>query len=136
VNSPKELTSPEERRMARVMRDSQWAFMDRVLRQGKVYVCWWNKNRHFDTTKPLPDDLQVHGLIDGLELLEWLNRHPDWWDIGEWSADRFAAPVSLTDAGRAASNDRARYDMEPVTGGLVEPGWIAYPARPTPDCPA
>ncbi len=52
----------------------------------------------------------------------------DWWVIGDWSDQRYAAPVSLTDAGRAALANREQYDLEPVTGGLVEPGWQATPA--------
>jgi hypothetical protein len=127
---PKQLTSDDNRAMARRMRDTQWAFMEKVNRLGTVYVCWWNKNRRHDDTQPLPEDLQVCGLIDGLELLAWLKSHPDWWTIGAWSKERYAAPVSLTGAGRRALRQRSRYDMEPVTGGLVEPGWIASPARP------
>jgi hypothetical protein len=127
---PKKLTSKRHRETARHMRNEQWAFADRVAELGTVWLCWWNKNRHHDTTKDgaLPDDLRVSGLIDGMELLEWLNSHKDWWVIGEWSDERYAAPVSLTPAGRAALANRELYDLEPVTGGLVEPGWICVPA--------
>lgn len=76
---------------------------------------------------PYPADLYVTGLIDGMELLEWLNRHRDWWIIGRWRDDRYAAPIRLTAKGRRALKRRSRYDMEPVTGGMVEPGWIAVP---------
>jgi hypothetical protein len=124
---PRRLTSRNDRQMARHMRDGQWEFMARVVELGTVWVCWWNKNRSHNDTKPLPPDLKVCGLIDGMELLEWLNSHKDWWVIGEWSDERYAAPVSLTDAGRAAFAERHRYDMELVTGGLVEPGWCAMP---------
>ncbi len=124
---PKQLTSESMRQIARRMRDQQWEMADRVAKLGTLWVCWWNKNRHHDHTKPLPDDLMVCGLIDGLELLEWLTSHPDWWEIGKWSDERYAAPVSLTDAGRAALAEREKYDLEPVTGGLVEPGWQAIP---------
>jgi len=112
--------------MARHLRDSQWAFADKVARLGTVWVCWWNKNRHHDYNNH-PDDLEVYGLIDGIELLEWMNSHKDWWIIGEWSDDRYAAPVCLTEKGRIALAERKKYDMEPVTGGLVEPGWQATP---------
>jgi hypothetical protein len=125
---PKRLTSRRDRDMARRIRDAQWAFMQRVADLGTVWLCWWNKNRRHDENN-LPADLVVHGLIDGTELLEWLNSHKDWWVIGDWSDERYAAPVRLTDAGRAALADRDRYDMELVTGGLVEPGWCAMPAR-------
>jgi hypothetical protein len=124
---PKPLTSARDRHMARRMRDSQWAFMERVASSGTVWVCWWNKDRHHDE-KAAPPDLLICGLIDGCELLEWLHSHEAWWIIGEWSDERYAAPVSLTDAGRAALANRDPYDMEPVTGGLVEPGWQATPA--------
>lgn len=126
---PRVLTDPEDRQMARDMRDEQWAFAERVAAQGTIWCCWWNKNGHHDTSKPLPDDLHVCGLIDGMELLEWFNQHPDWWIIGEWSDERYAAPVSITDAGRAALAEREKHDMEPVYGGLVEPGWQCIPAE-------
>ena len=113
--------------------------MERVaaLAPNPLWICWWNKDRHH---KPSPraqyadgsgyrDDLLVCGLIDGMELSEWLNSHKDWWVIGEWSDERYAAPVTLTDAGRVALANRELYDMEPVTGGLAEPGWVATPAK-------
>jgi len=125
---PKKLNTKAHREMARVARNHQWEFADRVAKQGTIWLCWWNKNRRHDYHNH-PDDLVVCGLIDGMELLEWLNSHKDWWIIGEWSDERYAAPVSLTDAGRAALAEREKYDMEPVTGGLVEPGWQAIPAE-------
>lgn len=119
------MSTPE---IARAIRDGQWALMERVARKGTVWICWWNKNRHHDESKPLPPDLVVHGLITGMELLSWLNSHKDWWAIGKWSDERYAAPVSLTDAGRAALAHRDEYDLEPVTGGLIAPGWSCVPA--------
>ncbi len=124
---PKKLTSRRAREDARRTRDWQWEIADRVNRLGILWCCWWNKNRHFNERNPAPADTLVCGLIDGCELLEWFGQHPDWWSIGEWSDERYAAPVSLTDAGRRALADRERYDMDPVTGGLVEPGWQAIP---------
>ncbi len=123
---PKRLKSRVDRQMARRMRDQQWAFMEKVAKLGTVWVCWWNKDRHHDE-KTAPPDLVVCGLINGMELIEWLHSHPDWWVIGEWSDERYAAPVQLTEAGRDALAEREKYDMEPVTGGLVEPGWICTP---------
>lgn len=108
------------------MLDGYWEFMDLVARHGTLWACWWNKNGHH-APENRPTDLYVCGLIDGCELREWLNRHEDWWVIGEWSDERYAAPVSLTDTGRAALANREQYDMEDVTGGLVEPGWVATP---------
>ncbi len=119
--------TPEHRRRARAMRDEQWAFAELVNSQGTVWVCWWNKNRHHDE-RTAPADLVICSLISGMELLTWLKSHPDWWQIGEWSRERYAAPVQLTDAGRAALSARDIYDMEPVDYGLVEPGWRATPA--------
>jgi hypothetical protein len=113
--------------MARRMRDYHWSIADRVAKLGTLWVCWWNKNHHHRA--PYAEDIHVCGLIDGMELLEWLKSHPDWWTIGEWSDERYAAPISLTDAGETALANREVYDMEPVTGGLVEPGWQAKPAK-------
>jgi hypothetical protein len=131
---PRVLTTDDDRQMARQMRDKQWAFADRVAQHGTVWCCWWNKSGRHDTSKPLADDLMVCSLLTGMELLEWLQSHPDWWVIGEWSDDRYAAPVTITDAGRAALAERDIYDMEPVYGGLVEPGWQCIPA-PAGDAP-
>jgi hypothetical protein len=129
MTEPHILETDEDRRMARRMRDWQWSFMDRVNREGTVWVCWWNKNRRHDERSNLPDDLLVLSLMTGAELAGWLNSHADWWEIGEWSDERYAAPVSLTDAGRAAIVNRHRYDMEFVEVGLVEPGWKALPTE-------
>lgn len=127
----RELNDPHHRETARRMRDWQWKFADRVAWQGTVWVCWWNKNGRHDmkSIELLPGDLVVLSLISGMELLEWLGAHKDWWVIGKWSDERYAAPVSLTDAGREALANRHLYDMEPVTGGLVEPGWTTVPAE-------
>lgn len=129
MTEPRLLETDEERLMARRVRNWQWSFMDRVNRQGTVWVCWWNKNRHHNEKSTLPDDLLVLCLMTGAELAGWLNSHPDWWEIGDWSDERYAAPVSLTDAGRDAIVNRHLYDMECVEGGLVDPGWKAVPAE-------
>ncbi len=135
---PKKLTSDRDRENARRMRDRQWELMERVaaLAPEPLWICWWNKNRHhgpspsaqYSDGSGYREDLLICGLIDGIELLEWMRSHNDWWVIGAWSDERYAAPVTLTDAGRVALANRERYDMEPVTGGLVEPGWEAIPA--------
>jgi hypothetical protein len=124
---PKRYADEEHRKDARRTRDGQWQFADLVNSLGTVWVCWWNKNRHHQP--PHPGDLLVCGMIDGCELAEWLNSHKDWWIIGEWSDERYASPVSLTDTGRAALAHREQYDMEDVTGGLVEPGFVITPAE-------
>jgi hypothetical protein len=116
----------ESQAMARRMRDGHWAFADKVLEQGTVWFCWWNKARRH--VAPYPADVVVTGLIDGLELLDWLKGHEDWWIIGEWDDARYAAPVQLTEIGRRALAERHLYDLEPVNWGLVEPGYTAVPA--------
>lgn len=112
------------------MRDAQWAFADRVAEHGTLWFCWWDKAHRHKGARPA--DVFVTGLIDGLEYLDWMNRHPDWWNIGKWQDDRYAAPIQLTEAGRAALAERAKYDMEPVFGGMVDPGWKIFPAPPAP----
>jgi hypothetical protein len=67
------------------------------------------------------------GLLDGMEKLEWINAHPDWFEMGEWDDGRYAAPLKLTAAGQLALQNRELYDMEDVTSGLVEPGLITTP---------
>lgn len=124
--APKQLRDKESRLMARRVRDSHWKFAERVARAGTLWVCWWNKDRHHDENN-LPPDLEVFCLISGMELLDWIKRHRKWWRIGKWSDKRYAAPVRLTPTGRRALANRAKYDKEPVSGGLVEPGWEAVP---------
>lgn len=126
--APRKLASRQQRQMARQMRDWQWKFMEKVARLGTLWVCWWNKDRHHDEENA-PEDLEICGLIDGSELLGWMNSHRNWWRIGKWSDKRYAAPVRLTPAGKKALKNRRKYDMEPVTGGMVEPGWQAIPAK-------
>lgn len=99
--------------------------MERVAEHGTLWFCNWNKDRRDEG----PDELRT-SLIGGMSIGAWMDKHPDWFVAGEWSEDRRAFPVRLTDAGRAALADRSPWDMEPVTGGMVEPGWIAVPARP------
>lgn len=117
---------PEHRGMARTIRDRQWLFADRVAEAGTLWFCWWDKARRHEGKAQ--SDLWVSGLIDGMEILGWLEAHPDWWVIGEWDDARYAAPVIITDAGRNALANRDAYDLEPVDWGLVEPGHRAIPA--------
>lgn len=120
---PKNLRSKADREMAREARDFHWSFMERLDRQGTVHVCPWNKYRHEER----PDELRL-SLIDGEELIAWLRAHPEWFQIGPQNTERWTNPISLTEAGRQALKDRDKYDMEPVFGGLVEPGWQAIPS--------
>jgi len=120
---PKRFNSKADREHARRIRDGQWALMRRVAELGTLWFCVWNK-KHRPT---LPDEERC-GLIDGMEYLEWMGTHPDWWIQGEWSDERYAFPLQLTDAGRTALEEWEKYDLEPVTGGMVEPGWVKFPS--------
>ena len=125
------LTEDRDREMARYIRDHQWRTLEAIAEHNPLWYCWWDKaGRHRPERGPRPPDLKVSGLIDGMEILAWLRSHPDWVEIGEWSDERYAAPIHITEAGREALRNRHLYDMEPVTGGLVEPGWQATPAPP------
>jgi hypothetical protein len=66
-------------------------------------------------------------LIEGSEFCDWVQAHPDWYDLGEFDDERYAQPLRLTAAGREALAHRELYDQEPVLGGLVEPGWTCVP---------
>ena len=79
--------------------------------------------RHPTALWQQPNHLMACGLINGMEMMHWLNAHPEWITIGEWSEERCAFPVYITDRGLNALANREQYDMEPVEGGLVEPGW-------------
>ena len=123
---PKLLTDDASRSMARRIRDRQWRTLERIAEHNPLYICWWDK-RGVHKGDNLPADLEVHGLIDGSELAGWLRAHPEWTVVGEWSDDRYACPVSITEAGRVALENRGPHDLEPVVSGLVEPGWQAIP---------
>ncbi len=122
---PKRLTDRNARMFARKERDAQWEFLERVAREGIVWMCPWDKYGRHGT-----DGVYVFGLLGSTELFCWLNSHKDWWKRGRWSEKRCARSIRITDAGRAALANREQYDMEDVTGGLVEPGWVARPAKP------
>jgi len=98
--------------------------MERVSALGTLWFCVWNKARR----EELADEHRTC-LTSGLEIMAWIDSHPNWWIKGEWSDERYAFPLQLTAAGRAALAEKDKYDMEPVTGGLVEPGFIVTPLR-------
>ena len=120
---PKKLRSKRDRQMARSLRDDQWRFMERISAHGTLWFCPWNKRRLDER----PDELRT-SLISGMHIGAWLGSHPDWFIVGEWNTDRDAMPVQLTEAGNDALANRNPYDMEPIEGGMVEPGWVAVPA--------
>ncbi len=118
----KRLTTKADRMDARRTRDSQWEFMERVAREGVVWVCPWDKKRRHGA-----DGVHSEGLLCWPDFSSWLESHKDWWRPGRWSERRCAFSVRLTDAGRAALSQRELYDMEPIHGGLVEPGFVVTP---------
>ena len=126
---PNLLDDPEARARARHIRDQQWTTLEQIAEHHPLWICWWDKHRRHAKHEERPPDLIVHGLITGMDLAQWLRSHQDWTVIGEWSDERYAAPVWITEAGRTALENRHLYDMEPVEGGLVEPGWTAQPRQ-------
>ena len=127
---PRRLVTREDRRQARWTRERQWCFMERIAACETLWFCVWNKSGRHDTSQPLPANLWVDGLLTGMDIERWISRHKDWFVRGRWSEKRYARPIRLTDAGRAALADREPYDMEPIHGGLVEPGYVVIPLRP------
>ena len=135
MNRRRVLADENWRQMARRIRDWHWKILEKIAEHNPLWICWWDKaRRHSERgtdgqwVDTHPPDVFVFGLIHALGFGEWMIMHPDWFDVGEWSDDRYAAPVRITDAGRAALANREKYDMEVVRGGLVEPGWEATPA--------
>lgn len=152
---PKRLSDRNSRMFARRERDSQWEFAERVAREDVVWMCPWDKHhlhgrrcvnkwcrsRTFNpeaeqwrcadcksVMAQVPDDrVFVFGLIGSNELFGWLDAHEDWWKRGRWSAKRCARSIRITTAGRRALKNRHLYDMEPIHGGMVEPGYIVTP---------
>jgi hypothetical protein len=99
--------------------------MERCAEHNPLWFCVWNKGG-----RPEASDEWRDGLITGMEIQAWMARHRDWFKIGRWNEKRYARSIRLTNAGRAALANRADFDMEPVFGGLVEPGWQCVPAKP------
>ena len=126
---PKILTKVAARRTARHDRNYQWLTLEQIAEHDPLYICWWDKHGRFKN-KEVPADTRVCGLISANTILSWLNAHPDWIVIGEWDDERYAAPVWITGAGREALENRHLYDMEPVAGGMIEPGWLCTPLEP------
>ena len=127
MSEPKLLIDENARRDARWIRNRHWQTLERIAQQNPnpLYICWWNKDKRLDDAGS--DDLLVCSLVDGNDIVLWLRSHPEWIIIGEWSDERYACPVYITPAGIDALENREHYDMEPVFGGLVEPGWSAVP---------
>lgn len=151
---PKRLTDRSSRMFARRERDAQWGFMERVAREGIVWMCPWDKHRKHGPRCPgicafsrftpegeqwkcaqcrrvipkIPDDgVYVFGLIGANELFAWIADHKDWWKRGRWSEKRCARSIRITDAGRGALKNKHLYDGELIYGGMVEPGYVVKP---------
>lgn len=122
TEQPKKLMDEHWRTWARTVRDSHWAFMERLKKEGTVHVCAWNK---YDQEE-LPHELRL-SLIGGEELMEWFRAHQDWFEIGDQDEERWTSPISLTGPGLKALTEKEKYDMEPVYGGLVSPGFQSIP---------
>ena len=117
------LDGADDRERARRIRDHHWSVLRKAVTFGQVWVDPWNRSRRDEA----PDE-ERFCLISGSEFFMWLEQHPDWTEIGQWDAQRAAYPIRLTPAGRAAVDAPEQFDLEPVFGGLVEPGWSAVPA--------
>ena len=126
---PKLLTKTAARRSARHDRNHQWDTLERIAQHNPLWICWWDKDNRFKN-RDVPADTKVCSLLTANTILSWLNGHPEWTVIGEWDDSRYAAPVWITDAGREALQNRHLYDMEPVSGGMIEPGWLCTPLPP------
>jgi hypothetical protein len=100
--------------------------MERVAREGIVWTCPWDKYRRHKNG----DGVYVFGLLGSNEFLHWLHSHKDWWKTGRWSEKRCAKSIRITDVGLRALANRELYDMEPICGGMVEPGYIVMPLPP------
>ena len=100
--------------------------MERVAQSGKIWLCPWDKYGYFK--KETPMNTVVYDLFSSLELFGWLKSHSNWWVIGKWNEKHYAYPITITTAGRKAFEEWEKYDMEYVTGGLIEPGWRAKPS--------
>ena len=107
---------------ARQLRDRQWHFMARIAAAGTLWYCNWNKRNLPEAVDELRDSL-----LASVTIADWVERHPNWFVEGPWDDERYAFSFQLTDAGREALAHQDVYDLEPVSGGLVAPGWTAIP---------
>ncbi|MYD95529.1 MAG: hypothetical protein F4Y02_17990 [Chloroflexi bacterium] len=116
---------PDLADMARRMRDGHWRVLERIAEHDPAYLCPWDKGGMYRDDRPA--DVIVCSPLD-IDLFTWFKQHEDWTTFGDWDDARCAYPVRVTDAGRAALANRDAYDLEPVHGGLIEPGWTCVPS--------
>lgn len=117
----KRLSDIGARQVARRVLDGHWNFVRRLAREGVVHVCIWNKYHHKTRRNE-----QRHGLIDGLELMEFVRQNRAWFGMGAYDRGRNTFPMWLTDRGRKALRTRADRPQL-VLGGLIEPGFQVMP---------
>jgi len=98
--------------------------MERIFECRVLWYCCWNKRHLPEAQDEMRDDL-----MSGMDILDWIRKHRRWFLKGKWNEERYAFPIRLTRLGKEAMFKRERqYDMEPIHGGLVEPGFIVVPA--------
>ena len=114
---PKKLTSHKEREIARYVRDCQWLLMEKIAEYGTFWFCVWNK-----TGREQAEDELRCCLLTGMDYLDWIGAHKDWFIEGEWNDERQAIPLQLTEAGRVALQNRHLYEMEPMN--VVSRTWV------------
>lgn len=109
------------RQVAQRQLEGHWNFVRRLAREGIVYFCVWNKYGQTEQKNEVR-----HGLIDGMEFLDFVREHQSWFGRGAYDRRRNAQPMWLTAAGRRALRSCADRP-EIMRGGLVEPGYEAVP---------
>lgn len=125
VLEPRHLTGDRERQIARQIRDEQWALMMHLAAGGVVRLCWFQ----FALIAP-GSHILAAGLhpVHGTELVRWIKKHRQWWQITRRASEPSTVRLSLTAVGRHALRNKGRYDMEPVEGGHGDGRWYAVPA--------
>lgn len=115
------LTDSFSRQTAQRTLEGHWNFVRRLAREGIVYFCVWNKYHHAEQKNEVR-----HGLIGGMEFLDFVRQHRAWFGQGAYDRRLNARPMWLTAAGwRALRSCADRPEI--MRGGLVEPGYEAAP---------
>lgn len=113
----------DSRQVAQRQLEGHWNFVRRLAREGLVHFCVWNKYHHPERKNEIR-----HGLIDGMEFLDFVRTHRAWFGCGAYDRRRNTFAIWLTQAGRSALRTRAER-AEMMRGGLVEPGYEAMPLQ-------
>lgn len=115
------LTDRFSRQVAQRVLEGHWNFVRRLAREGIVHFCVWNKFHHKERRNE-----ERHGLIDGMEVMEFVREHRAWFGYGAYDRSRNTFPIWLTAAGRAALRTKADRPQL-ILGGLVDPGFQVMP---------